>query len=149
MLRASWNLPPRRRESLYQDPFTTTVSLSCIEGFQVIKHIHWWPEPCSQTLNTGCNCIWRLIFAISAQHLTKYRVYFFAGLHWKVAVTSLIPLYHRSSSWAGALSPTSSLCLNSQRTNYQTRIFRATPTLCFVYFYLCLLLYTACKPAVT
>lgn len=102
MLRASWNLPPRRRESLYQDPFTTTVSLSCIEGFQVIKHIHWWPEPSSQTLNTGCNCVWRLIFAISGQHLTMYTVYFFAGLHWKVAVTSLIPLYHRGSSWAGA-----------------------------------------------
>lgn len=92
MLRVSWNLPPRRRESLYQDPFTTTVSLSCIEGFQVIKHIHWWPEPSSQTLNTGCNCVWRLIFAISGQHLTMYTVYFFAGLHWKVAVTSLIPL---------------------------------------------------------
>ena len=44
MLRVSWNLPPCCRESLYQDPFVTTVSVSCIEGFQVMKCTLWQPS---------------------------------------------------------------------------------------------------------
>lgn len=95
-MRVSWNLPPCRRESLYQDPFSTTVSVSCIEGFQVMKCTLWrpywrslaglWISDCISwelvhvfnwilTVNPPIHLMWLTVWMILACYLPKLICY--------------------------------------------------------------------------